>query len=265
MSDDTTETPTRPDVAGILAGIDSGREPDRDETEAAFRYLLHLERRSPEPLEWTRRDRVDGDPVWSASLGKCHLVITVECEWIWGWEVTTYNDHDAARGSVYCELGDDEDAEWDYQGIEAAQRRAESVARGLLGAPQPTEDRDMLEWAAEMGCEMEADDRDDYDPKVCSPDHTGRCWPCEARVRLEAEHDSRASTRSPDETRDLPEGWEWDDIETLCAYAKHAHGGQVWVTKSGGVEARGADAAAVLAVLSRAKVRAALGKDESDG
>lgn len=51
--------------------------------------------------------------------------------------------------------------------------------------PAPTDiDHNMLEWAAEMGCEMEADDRHDYDPKVCSPDHTGRCWPCEARVRL---------------------------------------------------------------------------------
>ncbi len=52
------------------------------------------------------------------------------------------------------------------------------------GEPRVDIDRDMLEWAAEMRCEMEADDEDDYDPKVCSKNHTGRCWPCEARVRL---------------------------------------------------------------------------------
>ena len=43
---------------------------------------------------------------------------------------------------------------------------------------------ELLQWAEEMRCEMEADDFEGYDPKVCSPHHSGRCWPCEARVRL---------------------------------------------------------------------------------
>jgi hypothetical protein len=46
---------------------------------------------------------------------------------------------------------------------------------------------ELIAWASEMGCEMQADDEDDYDPRVCSPTHSGRCWPCEAKVRLSTE------------------------------------------------------------------------------
>ena len=54
-------------------------------------------------------------------------------------------------------------------------------------ADQAERERDeLLAWAEEMGCEMQADDLDGYTPEECSPDHTGRCWPCEAKVRTKA-------------------------------------------------------------------------------
>lgn len=59
--------------------------------------------------------------------------------------------------------------------------------------------RNILEWAAEMPCEMEADDEGDYDPAVCSKHHTGRCWPCEARVWLSG---SRSNPAQPVESAD---------------------------------------------------------------
>lgn len=42
---------------------------------------------------------------------------------------------------------------------------------------------ELLAWAQEMGCEMQADDHEAYTPEECSPSHSGRCWPCEATVR----------------------------------------------------------------------------------
>lgn len=50
---------------------------------------------------------------------------------------------------------------------------------------------DLLQWAAEKYCEYDSDLDDDYDPEVCSPHHSGRCWPCEARLRLARDHDKK--------------------------------------------------------------------------
>lgn len=61
----------------------------------------------------------------------------------------------------------------------------------------------------------------------------------------------RTDTPAPKECG-LPDGWMWDDLDHLVVYATRKGGGQIWVTKDGGVEARGADAQAVLAVLQRA-------------
>ena len=54
-------------------------------------------------------------------------------------------------------------------------------------------DRNIIEWASDLPCEMEADDLPGYDPEVCSPDHSGRCWPCSARVLLASPPPQRAT------------------------------------------------------------------------
>ncbi len=85
------------------------------------------------PLPWSKRERVDGDPSWTASLGDATLVVHVECEWCFGWSIERPDDYDLAQGSVYIAEGEalGNDA-WDYQHVERAQARCEAVARALL-------------------------------------------------------------------------------------------------------------------------------------
>ncbi len=82
-------------------------------------------------LSWKKRDRVDGDPIWVATLGTMELRVSVGCEWIWEWSIDDPTEGDVARGTVY--VGDD-DIDWDvwnYERVEVAQRRCELVARAL--------------------------------------------------------------------------------------------------------------------------------------
>jgi hypothetical protein len=83
------------------------------------------------PLEWKRRDRVDGDPIWVASFDKVTLSVGVECEWVFGWSIVD-DDDDIALGEIYIEEEDELD-EWNYQHVERAQARCELVARALFG------------------------------------------------------------------------------------------------------------------------------------
>jgi hypothetical protein len=89
-------------------------------------------------LKWTKSEPTDGDPVWYAQLGGLRLSVEVPtgCPWHWEWEIDTSQEGDIARGSVYVEHKDDEEDDWDYQGVEQVQARCEAVARVLLDGEQ---------------------------------------------------------------------------------------------------------------------------------
>lgn len=92
-------------------------------------------------VTWKRRDRVDGDPVvfsasavWRAEaygFGLC-VRVPVGCPWASEWEVLDADDIGIARGEIMLDE-DYYDDEWNYHGVEEAQRRAEVVARALSG------------------------------------------------------------------------------------------------------------------------------------
>lgn len=91
---------------------------------------------------WTRRDPMDGDPFWEARLGHLNLTVRVAAEFVWEWSIDLDDDErslaedDVARGSAWALTSDEEYdcPEWDYQGVERAQRRCEAVGRALATA-----------------------------------------------------------------------------------------------------------------------------------
>lgn len=84
-------------------------------------------------LDWKRRDRVDGDPIWQALLGPFLLIITVpHAAWFWEWSIDTEDEGDVARGTLYVEHEDADEDAWDYQDVGLAQARAEAVAYALV-------------------------------------------------------------------------------------------------------------------------------------
>ncbi len=83
-------------------------------------------------IEWKRRDRVDGDPIWVATIGPMELTVSVGCEWIWEWSIDTKDEGDVARGTVFAPHDDLDDDDWDYQNVELGQKRCEAAARALL-------------------------------------------------------------------------------------------------------------------------------------
>ena len=84
-------------------------------------------------LEWRRRDRADGDPVWQAKAGNLSLTVSVACPWVWAWFIYTEDDMRIAEGDISATDADVVyDDEWDYQDVERAQSRCEAVARGML-------------------------------------------------------------------------------------------------------------------------------------
>ena len=86
---------------------------------------------APAPIEWIRRGRAHGDPVWQATLGSLTLVVVIpHTEWFWEWSVDCDLEGEEARGTLYVDH--DDDAEWNYQDVETAQERCEIVARALL-------------------------------------------------------------------------------------------------------------------------------------
>ncbi len=89
-------------------------------------------------LHWKRRDPVDGDPIWIASLGPMTLYISVGCEWVWEWEIDSKSEGDLARGTVWVGENDTDYNEWDYQNVERAQKRCEAAARAMLPFLEPS-------------------------------------------------------------------------------------------------------------------------------
>lgn len=97
-------------------------------------------------FEWHKAEPMDVDPWWSAHVRGLDLLVSVPigAPWCWEWSVTV-NDAmpesgvELARGEMYVEHADDEEDDWDYQGVRRAQQRCETVACGLLddgeGAP----------------------------------------------------------------------------------------------------------------------------------
>lgn len=97
-------------------------------------------------LEWTRRDLIDGDPVWLAELGGLELWVWVPgTPWMWEWIITGADCIELARGDL-CVMEDGEPVddtnssgdEWDYQDVELAQQRCERVAYALLATENPS-------------------------------------------------------------------------------------------------------------------------------
>lgn len=84
-------------------------------------------------LEWLRRERLDGDPLWTSAIGELSLIVNVPigCPWAWEWSVEDENGIDLARGDLMLDEPDD-GTEWNYQGVINAERRCEGVARALL-------------------------------------------------------------------------------------------------------------------------------------
>lgn len=86
-------------------------------------------------VEWSRVERLDGDPYWQVAVGPLLLQVDVKCEWVFGWVVHLPHaeaDLDMAAGSVYTGDPEGEEEKWDYQGVERAQARCLAVATGLL-------------------------------------------------------------------------------------------------------------------------------------
>lgn len=91
---------------------------------------------APEPpidlIRWRKKTRADGDPEWHAITADATLVVSVACTWVWEWRVDTETGDDVS-GSLHAAPDGESvyDDDWDYQNVDVALRRCETMYRAL--------------------------------------------------------------------------------------------------------------------------------------